>query len=789
VLKMITRVKLKNWRSHLESELEFTKGTNVLVGILGSGKSSIMNAICFGLFGTFPDIQSRKIKLDDIIMNKPFVKNESQITVDFTINGKNYSIMRVIEREKGTTYSEIREQNNLLDAPNTQRVTELVEKILKIDYELFSRAIYSEQNSLDYFLRLPKGERMRRIDNLLMIDKFEKTRSSAVALKNKIVDIKKGKQSVVDQINIEDLKKSLNDANYSLENLDKTKSSLSTELNQKKKSKEKIENETSRLEKIEKNLVSLNAEKESIVGAEKENEEFLKEIEKFIKDKKIHKINDASILEKMTQKLEKDLLEKKSNYEYLTKNISGSEARIEFLKKEIGILNKELEEKSKSKAEAINIEREFGKPQNVLDNQKKELEKIKEKIVMFSSKIEQTNESLEKIIHVKNKCPVCESKITDEKRGELTKEYQKRIKFFKTNLDKFRKERNTRVKKTSELENIVERYKKYSEKISGLDEIRNKFNESKNNLSGSQTQLIKNKEQSLKLKNQISNLEKEIEKHKQEKLEIEKIIEKNSELEDRKARLLEIQQSKKKIQEKLEKTQEKLKGKDLNKIRKEFREIVSRYSELSARIESLDELISERIQRRDEIKNKLKTTEKESQEISRLEKIIRDLNVFENALQKTQVELRKTFIEAVNNTMENIFPNIYPYNDFKNIRLYIKEKDYVLQLQDRSERWIDVDGVASGGERSISCLALRIAFSLVLAPQLKWLVLDEPTHNLDLKSVEDLAETLKTRISEFSDQIFLITHDKKLENAVTGQLYKFSRNKETDDFTKIEVVN
>ncbi|MEM7825998.1 MAG: AAA family ATPase, partial [Candidatus Aenigmatarchaeota archaeon] len=72
---MITKVKLKNWRSHLESEFNFSSGTNVLIGIMGSGKTSVMNAICFALFGTFPEIQTRKLRLEDIIMKKPVEKN------------------------------------------------------------------------------------------------------------------------------------------------------------------------------------------------------------------------------------------------------------------------------------------------------------------------------------------------------------------------------------------------------------------------------------------------------------------------------------------------------------------------------------------------------------------------------------------------------------------------------------------------------------------------------------------------------------------------------------------
>lgn len=67
---MITEVKLKGWRSHSDSKLVFTPGTNALIGIMGSGKSSIMDAICFALFGTFPNLQSKKLKLDDVIMKK-----------------------------------------------------------------------------------------------------------------------------------------------------------------------------------------------------------------------------------------------------------------------------------------------------------------------------------------------------------------------------------------------------------------------------------------------------------------------------------------------------------------------------------------------------------------------------------------------------------------------------------------------------------------------------------------------------------------------------------------------
>ena len=134
--------------------------------------------------------------------------------------------------------------------------------------------------------------------------------------------------------------------------------------------------------------------------------------------------------------------------------------------------------------------------------------------------------------------------------------------------------------------------------------------------------------------------------------------------------------------------------------------------------------------------------------------------------------------------MQSIWEELYPYGDFQSIRLFVDENDYVLQLQELDGKWVSVDHV-SGGERSLAALTLRIAFALVLAPQLRWLILDEPTHNLDIKAREELAKVLRDRIGEFIDQVLLITHDPVLEDAVSGVLYKIEREKEKNGIAKI----
>jgi DNA repair exonuclease SbcCD ATPase subunit len=168
-----------------------------------------------------------------------------------------------------------------------------------------------------------------------------------------------------------------------------------------------------------------------------------------------------------------------------------------------------------------------------------------------------------------------------------------------------------------------------------------------------------------------------------------------------------------------------------------------------------------------------------------LEALAKDLSVFVEALRQTQGELRKEFVEAVNFTMNTLWQIIYPYQNFIGVRLGVEEGDYVLQLQDRTLQWVDAEGAPSGGERSIACLVLRIAFARVLAPHLRMLVLDEPTANLDSNAVKLLAETLRENMGEIMEQAFIITHDDTFEEAVTGNAYRFDRDKQSDGVTKI----
>ena len=156
-----------------------------------------------------------------------------------------------------------------------------------------------------------------------------------------------------------------------------------------------------------------------------------------------------------------------------------------------------------------------------------------------------------------------------------------------------------------------------------------------------------------------------------------------------------------------------------------------------------------------------------------------------------QIIVRKNFVEIINNVLGEVWGRLYPYGDYTGIRINIegdgrRAGDYVLQLRER-RGWVNVDGIASGGERTLAALALRIAFAKSLA-NLGILLLDEPTHNLDRNSIEKLVEVLSEGIPQVLDQVLLITHDEELEKAATGIAYKLYRDKERDEPTRVERI-
>ncbi|MEM2874787.1 MAG: SMC family ATPase, partial [Candidatus Hadarchaeales archaeon] len=231
---------------------------------------------------------------------------------------------------------------------------------------------------------------------------------------------------------------------------------------------------------------------------------------------------------------------------------------------------------------------------------------------------------------------------------------------------------------------------------------------------------------------------------------------------------------------------------EMAEVRRKWEELFAAQRGLQVELSGREGILREKRRILEGAREKVRMAKEHELRANHLERAVEALSCVQAAMSRTQASLRRMFVDGVNDVMGDLWESIYPYGDFVGIQLSVtgegKTGDYVLMLRDRNGNWIPVEGMVSGGERTDACLALRIAFSIVLAPSLKWIVFDEPTHNLDQDAIQELAKVLRERMPDVVRQVLLITHEERLESAVSGYLYRFHRNKDADEPTGVEQV-
>jgi DNA repair exonuclease SbcCD ATPase subunit len=164
---LFKKVRWKNFLStgNTFTEIDFTKSTNTLiVGHNGAGKSTILDALCFGLFGKpFRDI------------NKPQLINsinqrDAIVEIEFDIGTKKYKIVRGIKPNKFEIYCNDVLLNQDAAAKDYQKVLE--DNILKLNYKSFTQVVILGSASFVPFMQMKASDRREIIEDLLDIQIF-----------------------------------------------------------------------------------------------------------------------------------------------------------------------------------------------------------------------------------------------------------------------------------------------------------------------------------------------------------------------------------------------------------------------------------------------------------------------------------------------------------------------------------------------------------------------------------------------------------------------------------------
>jgi len=410
---MIRNIELVDFLAHSNTKLEFENDATVFVGDNGAGKSSIIDAITFSLFGE----HTRK-------NNKGLIRrgaNQGFAKIEFSANGKNYQAIRKID-SKGTLTAQFAEDVNgkLIPIAEGERkqfgesMTKHVEETLGMDFEKLKIASIVQQGELSSIIKAKPKEFKELLNAIIGIDKLDTALTSMRTVQREF------RTSIQEKFGYNDTQIQF------------------------------IENKITEFENE-----SANARNtlEQLAVEKKEEEVLLSKLEEQIK-------NDSS-----KQSQLKDLESRKKEWQEYAKDVIKSIQNEVAKKEEIVNECKPCFAISKNKNE---IESEINKNQKELSVIESELNDLEKKQV----RLEEHEELAEKLVLKDGKCPVCDSTVEHLKPLFQKKHIEDEIKEIEKKIGKLEDEKNEHEQNIDSLSDNLEESKK-AETILSTYKIKN----------------------------------------------------------------------------------------------------------------------------------------------------------------------------------------------------------------------------------------------------------------------------------------------------------------------------
>ena len=384
---MITfkKVRWKNFLStgnyFLEVELD-RNPTTLIVGENGSGKSTVLDALCFVLFNKpFRQISKGQL-INSINMSSTVVE------IEFIIQKNHFKVIRGMKPTIFEIYCNGRMMNQDANALDTQKILE--QQILKLNYRSFTQVVILGSSTFVPFMQLRSKDRREVVEDILDIKIFSLMN---FLLKHKVKEVSEELKSIEYEFRI---------------------------------TKEKIDLQSKYIEDIKKNKVKLIEEKVSLVNEtksvkleESKRVDALNEEVKILQPKVSNKQeikNSIREYHKMEAKLSNRIDENERQKKFFEENetcpVCTQDIESELKKKKIEEKHNRIKELH-SGIEKLKVE--LKSKENILNDVELLLKQIREKEVEIAK-------SCASITHMQKLIMSTEKDISNYKKGEVSEE-------------------------------------------------------------------------------------------------------------------------------------------------------------------------------------------------------------------------------------------------------------------------------------------------------------------------------------------------------------------------------
>ncbi len=784
----LKQLQLTNIRSYIDETIKFPEGSTILSGDIGCGKSSILLAVEFALFGTSrPDLPA------ELLLRKG--ANKASVELSFKLNEKEITIQRNLKKEK----SGIKQmpghiiinsvKKELMPVEMKAEILSMLgypEDILtKNKNYIFRYTVYTPQEDMKFILQETADARLDVLRKIFNLDKYK-------IIKNNLQLYLKELRSKIAQLKIrlepmEEYSKKFNETNLKKTQFDLSLKELEPKLQAAKNNNNELKKELISLENKQRELINLQQQQQNnqtiiseknkqISQIEHKLNQLNQELDEFFISEDLDK-EQLMIKIKNNEIKKQQLIQQKST---LQERINQLHKKIQEQKQELNLLKEEIFKITEKERLQESLTQKTSQ-KSELENNIKQLEdlygKTNEVITKNQTILQQSQELKEKISNLDN-CPLCLQDVNHDHKNKIQNEEVQKIQRAKSLL----------IELNQKKEDILNKINDFKQRLELLREEENKLIKIKVELVQlyQKRDLIQQKEDNLKSllgeNNQFmvelnqNNHEQELQLLNEKLIDDQKKLEFFTKKELLKKQLTELNLNKKNL------TKEIL---TINQQLENIINLLKNQEDYSEKIESQkrslegSSIIENQLTiKKTEISTHLENTERELKEV---EEKIKKFNEWKSQLIRTKELyhwLENHFIKLTMAIEKQVMVNIHSLfnNCFQEwFSTLIEDENIFARIDDSFTPVIEQNGFEisfnnlSGGEKTSAALAYRLALNRVIndvVHEIKTkslLILDEPTDGFSseqLDKVRDVLERLNLQ------QTILVSHESKIESFV-----------------------
>ncbi|MBN1480272.1 SMC family ATPase [candidate division KSB1 bacterium] len=772
---IIKSLKLQNYRRFEQLDLEFPENLIGIIGRNGAGKSTIIEAIGWALYG------NRIVRTDKQDVRSQHVDEKATCVVEivYAYAGSEFRIERKLKGKHATSEAALwRDGGEDAIAVQDRGVNDFVENLLQLDYRSFITSVFAQQKELAKLSTLQPEQRRQAINRLIGIDRIDRAREHVRRDRNEKQAFVQGKKSALKDST--ELASRLQDFKSEYATMSKNRTALqekvdegTTVLKSARDEFEAISKLRDQYQRWEAHLATLNSRQQENQKNLQRSQSEIDEIE--AAEKKLSEL--ASLLQEFDA-----IKEKKLKLDKEREKFTAHSSRL----REKTIIQDALQREQSNKAETQRRAQDFEQLQKSFD-------KVTTELITFENKIEAHQELIKKVHAEKltaesrgkdfrqkldsikelgpdGECPVCSQRLGDHYEGVID-DHQRQLVNFRTLYLQFKQEEEAAIARQKNLQ------RQLGQKRSRREELVKKIKSAQD----AQDLVARIQEHITNYQNQISLVDAAIEKigaidydehvHKDTIAKYEELVgikQKAAKLEERVSRRKGIEHYIESIEKELEEIKRDTESARTAQAALGFEEEAfarakQRVADSETAVNQLKDQLASALQAMAVLDRDIKNVQNEivaqrqlAREIKQSEEEIVYLNALDEYFGHFRLELAGRIRPLIAHRASELL-NLTTNSRYAQIDL---DQDYNIKIYDGNlpfsiERF-------SGGEQDLANLCLRVAISQVVAERsggapINFIVLDEIFGSQDTERRNLILNALGQLSTQFR-QIFVITH-------------------------------